>query len=164
MKSDNNSQKIKYDDAVTYVINKFQKNKIAVLASCGVDMHVSARSMSIIHDGLDIWFQTDRRFKKKRQIAENPYVALCIENIQIEGKAEQVGHSSREENKHFCEEFAIHHSGSYNAYTNTRDEVVYRVTPKKIVLWRYDNGKSYRDVIDVQKKEALREYYTVEPL
>lgn len=162
MKIDTTTQQGRYDEAVTYVLHKLQKNRVAVLASCGTDMHVSARSMSIVNFGLDIWFQTDRRFKKKRQIDENPRVALALDNIQIEGTAEVQGHPSSESNTWFCKEFALYHRGSFDAYTNTRHEVVYRVVPETIILWRYENGQSYRDFIDIQKKKAQRKYYTVE--
>ena len=164
MKSENKDSSINFNDAVDYVLKKLQKNKIAVLASCGSDMRVSARSMSIINKGLEVWFQTDNRFKKKRQIDENPFVALCIENMQIEGRAEKTGHSLDTENKFFCDEFMLHHPGSYKAYTLSRDEAIYRVIPETIVLWRYDKVQSYRDFIDTQKREAVREYYVVEPL
>ncbi|MBN2433999.1 MAG: pyridoxamine 5'-phosphate oxidase family protein [Spirochaetes bacterium] len=112
---------IDYDESERYVLNKLQQNKIAVLASCGTDMRVSARSMSIVNRGLEIWFQTDKRFKKSGQMEENPFVALCIGNIQIEGRVENCGHSLDPENKFFCDEFAAHHPGSYKAYTLTRD-------------------------------------------
>ncbi|HRX15881.1 MAG TPA: pyridoxamine 5'-phosphate oxidase family protein [Spirochaetota bacterium] len=164
MKSENKDSSINFNDAVDYVLKKLQKNKIAVLASCGADMRVSARSMSIVNRGLEIWFQTDSRFKKNRQMDENPFVALCLENIQIEGRVEKTGHSLDPENKFFCDEFELHHPGSYKAYTLSRDEVIYRVIAEQITLWRYDKGQSYRDFIDVQNRLAVREYYVVEPL
>ncbi|MFQ7174659.1 MAG: pyridoxamine 5'-phosphate oxidase family protein [Thomasclavelia ramosa] len=47
--------------------------------------------MSIVVLNKKIYFQTDRTFRKYKQIKENPQVSLCIDNIQMEGYCEQVG-------------------------------------------------------------------------
>ena len=53
---------------------------------------VSARKMSfIINDG-HFYFQTDCTFRKYHDIKENNYVALCLDNIQIEGICTELGH------------------------------------------------------------------------
>lgn len=52
---------------------------------------VTSRMMSIVVLNKKIYFQTDRTFRKYKQIKENPQVSLCIDNIQMEGYCEQVG-------------------------------------------------------------------------
>ena len=62
-----------------------------MVLSTSLHDHVTSRMMSVIQmDGL-FWFQTDRHFRKYRQLAENPRVALCADNIQIEGLCREAG-------------------------------------------------------------------------
>ncbi len=152
---------ISYEECVSYVMQKLKKNAVAVLATCGKDMLVSARSMSIVHDGLVVWFQTDVRSLKVKQMQENANVALTFDNVQYEGEACDMGTWSDEGNDWFCKAFEQRHKGSYDSYTRTREEVIYRVTPHTIRLWRYHEGAVYRDFIDTVQNRALREIYTV---
>lgn len=70
----------KYND----FLPAFYKGKTMVLSSCE-DNKVSSRMMSIVCiDGM-FYFQTDMNFRKYRELIHNPQVALCIDNIQIEG-------------------------------------------------------------------------------
>lgn len=39
-----------------------------------------------------LYFQTDNTFKKYNQLKGNNKVALCIDNIQIEGECTELGH------------------------------------------------------------------------
>jgi len=151
------TDEVNLEEVKEYVLKKLEKNHIAVLASCGSDMRVSARSMSIVHDGLTIWFQSDSRYLKAAQIRENPNVAIVIENIQIEGVARNVGHSSLESSRWFCEEFKRVHPGSYEAYTLTEHEQIYTVEPHLITLWRYSEGGAYRDFLNLKENSVLRE-------
>lgn len=154
---------IGFNDSAAYVLRKLEKCKIALLATCGKDMRVSARSMSIVNDGLVLWFQSDSRFAKSKQIGENPNVAFCFENVQFEGLARNMGHSSLEGNFWFCREFEKYHKSSFDAYTMTKNEEIYRVEPLRITLWRYEDNRTFRDFLDIANESAWREYYSVVP-
>lgn len=58
---------------------------------------VTARNITTMLINDRIYFQTDSRMEKVKQIIKNPHVALCVENIQILGKAKLLG--SWNENK-----------------------------------------------------------------
>ncbi len=153
---------IDFSESETYLLEKLTKHRTAVLATCGNDMQVTARAICIVNDGLNIWFQTDSRFSKTQQMRENPRVALSFENIQIEGVVHEMGHASLESNKWFCKEFSKVHPDSYNDYTNTKFERIFRIDPILITMWRYLHPQTFRDIMDVRKKCVYRELYSAE--
>jgi general stress protein 26 len=121
---------------------------------------VTARTMSIVNDGLNIFCQTDKRFIKVEQIQSNPKVALSVENIQIEAKAEIKGHPFSDENKRFSELYRIKHKTSFDKYSSSENETVLLFIPEKITLWKYLEQKPCRDFLFPEKNEAFREFYT----
>ena len=52
---------------------------------------VTARMMSVVVLEEKLYFQTDITFRKYQQIRSNPHVALCADNIQIEGYCQEEG-------------------------------------------------------------------------
>ena len=50
---------------------------------------VTARMMSVVVLEEKLYFQTDITFRKYQQIRSNPHVALCADNIQIEGYCQE---------------------------------------------------------------------------
>lgn len=140
------------------VMGLLRNKDIMVLATSSND-RVTARSVSYIVLNSSIYFQTDKTFLKCKQIIINPNVALCIDNIQIEGSAKIKGHPFDEENRAFVEEFRKVHNGSFNAYSHMENEVVIEIEPISITLWKYEEGKPLRDFLDLRDKRAYREYY-----
>lgn len=136
------------------------KLKHLVLATCA-EGRVTARTMSYVNIGLDIYFGTDNRFLKVNQIKQNPKVAICIENLQIEGTAEIMGHPSRPENTEFCEAYKQKNPRSFEMYTMTKNEVVIKVTPHFFTQWKYIDGKACREFYDPAKNVSFREFYEV---
>ena len=76
--------------------------------------------MSIVVLNKKIYFQTDRTFRKYKQIKENPQVSLCIDNIQMEGYCEQVGIPS--DNAEFVDVYKKHFLNSYTRYSCLKNE------------------------------------------
>ena len=60
------------------------EKKGMVLATCA-ENRVTARNMSVIFLDGKIYFQTDSKMEKARQIEANENVALCVDNFQIVG-------------------------------------------------------------------------------
>jgi general stress protein 26 len=140
------------------IINLFGESKVMVLATSS-NSRVTARSMSCVFNGINIMFQTDETFAKVSQIKENPSVALCINNLQIEGMAIIKGHPLNNENKSFINKFKEQHEGSYYTYSHLKNETVIEVIPTLITIWKYENGKPLRDFLVVSENRAIREYY-----
>lgn len=149
---------LNFNEAEKETIDYISKNKIMVLATSSKD-RVTARMMSIINDGMTIYFQTDTDFLKYRQIKENPNVALCIGNIQIEGVAKITCHSL--ENPFFVEVYKKNHEGSFAKYSHLKDATIIEVQPKRVTYWKYDEvtDMPFRDFLDLEQREAYREYY-----
>jgi uncharacterized pyridoxamine 5'-phosphate oxidase family protein len=123
---------------------------------------VTARNMScVIVDGV-IYFQTDKTFLKYRQISANPFVALCVDNIQIEGIAQSVGHPLNCENVAFAALFQQNYKGSFDTYSHLKNEVVITVKHQKITLWEYENGNPVRVVFDIPNQIYSKQFYNGE--
>lgn len=141
------------------VFNQLGSNKIMVLATSFED-RVTARSMSCIIMGHKIYFQTDKFFLKTEQILKNQNVALCTDNIQMEGIAKIIGHS--DDVPEFCETYKRYFRISYDAYTHLRNQVIIEVEPTFITLWKYADGhQPYRDFLDFRQNKAYREIYDI---
>lgn len=89
-------------DKYTAFLSEFIIGKTMVLSTSENDI-VSSRMMSVVQiDGI-FYFQTDVTFRKYHQILTNNNVALCIDNIQIEGICKELGHPL--DNLSFCKCF-----------------------------------------------------------
>ncbi len=146
-----------YSIAEKEAINFFSQNNKMVLATCS-EGRVSARTVSIINKGLLIYFQTDLNFLKCRQIKENPNVALCIGNIQIEGQAKIKAQPL--DDPYFAAHYQKQHPSAFEKYSHLKDNVVIEVRPSLIIFWKYtEDSKPYQDFLDVKEQTAYREYY-----
>ncbi|WP_418633246.1 pyridoxamine 5'-phosphate oxidase family protein [Ruminococcus sp.] len=138
------------------LFDRLGESRIMVLAT-GDGSRISARSMSVVIYDNKFCFQTDRTFVKYRQLMMNKNAALCCENISVEGTAEEIGRPV--ENARFCRLYKQHFEGSYNAYSELENEVVFRLTPKLIKMWIYENGLPYVEIYDVENQtyEKIRQ-------
>ncbi len=143
------------------IFQKLGESQIMCLATSSED-RVTARSMSVIVMGQKFYFQTDRRFLKYNQILRNPRVALCFNNIQIEGICKEQGHPLSAENSSFSNKYNQYFKGSFDKYSHMDNEVVFEVQPKLISLWGYENGEPYQEFFDFENDTYRKSYYTTE--
>jgi len=155
-------EELEYAELEQEVLELIDRNRTMVLATCA-DTRVTARMMSIIHDGLMLYFQTGQDSTKYRQMAANSQVALCTGNMQIEGQAALRGHPLAPESRFFAETYRRLHRGSYDMYSALAWNRVVEVQPTLVTLWKYDaNGKPFRDFLNVAERKAYREMYPLE--
>lgn len=147
-----------YSKVEKEVIDFITRNNKMVLATCS-ENRVTARTVSIINQGLKIYFQTDIEFLKYRQIKENSNVALCQGNVQIEGQAKITCHPF--ENPYFIENYQNRHKTAFEKYSHLKDNVIIEIEPNLITFWKYTEAdrKPYRDFLNVKEQKAYREYY-----
>jgi uncharacterized pyridoxamine 5'-phosphate oxidase family protein len=139
------------------IFNKIGKNKLAALATSNQDSP-TVRMMSIIFFNKKIYFQTGIDLMKYKQISENKNVALCFENIQIEGIANIMGKPI--EHNNIMEIYKEYYKNSFESYSKLDKEILIEVIPKKITKWEYDeNGKPYRIFIELENRKAYKEMY-----
>ena len=137
--------------------HKIGENKLAALATSSQN-NPSVRMMSIIIYDNKIYFQTGIDLMKYKQITENKNVALCFDNVQIEGIANIIGKPIDHNN--IMEIYKKYYINSFETYSKLDNEILIEVIPKKITKWEYDgNGKPYRVFIDLENKKAYKEMY-----
>jgi len=115
--------------------------------------HVTARSMSVVVREDRIWFQTDARMEKARQMEANPCVALAVDGYQLEGRARLAGRWS--ELPAVLEDYLRFHRSSYLTYSVLDTERVYEVRLTKIKKWEYAGGQPVEKVLDLGAGTAL---------
>jgi len=145
--------RINYEDLENEIILNLEKNRNWVLSTSYMDQ-VTSRSMSIINKGLNIYFQTGNTYIKHTQMQQNKNVSLCLNNISIEGIAEEIGSWKDENNKELMELYKSVHPGSFESYGALEVQVVYKIKPEKVKLWKYEGGKPFREILYVDEKIA----------
>lgn len=140
------------------------EKKKHLVAATSLNGRVTARSMSHVVLGEKVCFQTDVKMLKYRQLQENPRIALCIDNIQVEGTVRATGHPFDKRNEAFRKAFAEKYPHSYAMYTSLEGEEVVEITPTLVTLWKYIDDKPLRDYIDFTQERAWREYYPIDEM
>lgn len=135
---------------------EFGKSKKMVLSTALNDI-VTSRTMSVIHLDGKLYFQTDNTLRKYKQLKGNPHVALCIDNIQIEGLCEEIG--SPVENEDFCNAYRDCFTSSFNRYTSLKNERLFVVLPTFIERWIYMDGVPYMQIFDVENRKYMFKQY-----
>lgn len=120
---------------------------------------VTTRNVSTIFMNGKIYFQTDIELLKYNQITENPNVALCELDLQVEGTAKILGHPLEEHNQDFVKLFSKRHISSFEKYTYLPNEVVIEVTPKRIEMRSYENNRPYVYNINLENDNFSKRDY-----
>lgn len=140
-----------YQEQLEKVYQKLGKAKQMVLAT-SLGGRTTARMMScVILDGC-FFFQTDRTFLKYEQMKGNPCVALCFDNIQIEGVASDLGHPLDACNATFAAAYRQAYPGSYAAYSSLETEVLFQVEPVLITWYDYEHHEPVRRILSCKEK------------
>ena len=148
-------EQINFENEIGKVYNKIGKSKFAVLATSSHNKP-TARTMSIVIFDNKIYCQTSNEYVKYKQICENNNVALCIENIQIEGIANIKGKTI--EQSKFIEMYKKNHNGSFKKYSGLDESRLIEIIPIKIIIWEYNlNGIPSRMFLELETKKAYRE-------
>lgn len=130
-------------------LTEFGDARIMVL-STSKDNHVTSRMMSmVLYDGA-FYFQSDKTFRKYEQLSHNPNVALCIENIQIEGICEEVGRPA--DFSFFCDTYQKRFANSYKRYTFLENERLFCIKPRFVERWVYLEGIPFMETFDIESE------------
>lgn len=138
---------------------EFGKSKKMVLSTALNDI-VTSRTMSMIHLNCNLYFQTDCTLRKYNQLKSNPHVALCIDNIQIEGLCNEIGNPIEHED--FCNAYKECFASSFNRYTLLKNERLFVVIPTMIERWVYIDGIPYLQLFDVKNRKYISKQYVGE--
>lgn len=145
-----------FQERICDFFNELGEARKMVLSTSSKE-NVSSRMMSVVQKNGIFYFQTDSKFRKFQQIKENPNVALCIDNFQIEGICKELGHPLK--NIDFCRLYQKNFKNSFNNYTNLENEILFEVNPIFIERWIYKNGKPFIETFYIaQKIHKVEEY------
>ncbi|MGL4772679.1 MAG: GyrI-like domain-containing protein [Clostridium sp.] len=147
-----------FNEEVEKFFSKLGESKTMVLSTTN-GHRVSSRNMSMIINNGKFYFQTDIKFEKFRDISNNKSVALCVDNIQIEGNISKVMKLYNEDAKAFKEKFKEMHSNSYEAYSRLIDNRVFEIVPTLIKLYCYEGKNVVRKYIDFERGIAYKVNY-----
>jgi len=136
---------------------ELEGNSVMVLATSHSD-RVTARNVGIANSGLDIYFFTWVDSRKCVQIRENPRVALCKDDVQIEGLAEILGNLVDEKNKEYADILRNRSPGSVERWEHRPGMVIIRVRPTLIATaGEVINDQVYLDYLDLENETAYSE-------
>lgn len=141
------------------VLKALAEKKLCYIATAG-ENNVDNAVVAYYADGFDLYFGSFSDTLKCRNISVNPNVAVCIDNIQIHGRAHQIEYGSDEYLKY--REKYLEKIPHYRFYFGLENNELYKVTP--LVIWYYDSSKGtmHRDVI-VFDDEYYKEIAPYEP-
>ena len=118
---------------------------------------VSSRMMSVVLIEGIFYFQTDIELRKYHQLSVNPTVALCFDNIQIEGICLEVGRPL--EHDGFCDAFQKCFKGSFDAYSALKHERLFAVKPVFIERWKNIDSVPHVEIFDIENERYSCERY-----
>jgi general stress protein 26 len=150
-------ENLDYNQLSLEIEKKLEKAENIVLATSANNI-VTGRTMNHVNDGLAIMFGTGGKSLKAEQIRLNKNVALICGPLQIEATAELYGHPS----KHtvYIEKNEKKFPWMKNAFPpepdGKDDSILVICHPKKISFYKYLNGESHWDVLEVEDKKAYR--------
>jgi uncharacterized pyridoxamine 5'-phosphate oxidase family protein len=147
-------REINYKDFFNEVVSILSHIREIVVAT-SLNERVTARTVYCICDDLNLYFITSKAYTKYKQICKNPNIALAINNIQMEGEAEILGHPSSEENSFFKEicERDKDYMEYFNNYSKYKNTILIKVNPKLITVYK---GKGAYKYLNLEEKKAYK--------
>jgi general stress protein 26 len=143
-----------YESTVDKVI-QFLAGKHAIVLATSLDGRVTARTVSMASEGLDVYFMSWEHHTKCAQIRGNPRVALCRDNVQIEGRAEILGSPLDEANRRYTELLGKKYPDD-ERFAREPGMVVVRVVPSTIAVFGRGSDGFYLDCLDLERATACR--------
>jgi general stress protein 26 len=146
------------------IMEKMDKKRVMTLAT-SYDDYVTARDVRFTSKGLTLFFFTDDRSLKYKQIKANPIVAINSGTLRIEGISTPRSSPREIGNKDFMDTFKEKQPNSYESFNKAGffdhpNTILVSVKPKKCILYRetanQDGHEISLDIINIDKKKASR--------
>jgi len=145
-----------FDEKLNVFFEGLGQSAKMVLAT-SLDDIVSARMMSIIIHKGRFYFQTDKTFRKYDQISGNGNVALCVDNVQVEGICKEIGIPT--DHVDFCQKYERAFPSSFKVYSKLKNERLFEVIPGFIQRWIYEDGTPHTERFDLRTGTYQKEAY-----
>ena len=148
-----------YESVKNQVI-EFLAAKRAIVLATSLDGRVTARTVSMASEGLDVYFMSWGHHRKCVQIRGNPRVALCRDNVQIEGRAEILGSPLEEANQRYAELLRRKYPDDHERFAGEPGMVIVRVVPSTIAVFGKGDEGLYLDCLDLERATVCRKGMT----
>ena len=140
----------------TAEVIQFLEGDTRIVLATSSDSRVTARTVSYVNDGLHILFLSFEHHTKCDQIRANPRVALCRDNMQIEGRAEILGDPLDPKNGGYADIFEKRMRGEWEVFSHQDGMVMVRVAPKRVTTMVNLDNRLCLETLDVEKGVAYR--------
>ena len=111
--------------------------------------------MSIVCFGEAFYFQTDSGSEKAAHISALNSAAVAFDNYEIIGNCENLGHPFLPENEEVMRVYKKCFESAYKKYSALEQEVLFRLVPEKIKIWKYIDNKAYQIINYPQRNETV---------
>lgn len=115
---------------------------------------VTVRTVTYVSEAVDIYFLTAQHHTKCMQIKANPKVSVCIDNVQIQGKAEILGSPLDERNKEYADIYRKKLPDVFGPYSSIPGMVLVRITPILFETWVRTTARQYLEHLDLKNNRA----------
>jgi len=128
---------------------RFLESKHAIVLATSLNGRVTARTVSFASDGLDIYFMSWGHHTKCVQIRGNPRVALCRDNVQMEGLAEILGNPLDEKNREYADILRSKYPRQHEMFACEPGMVIVRVVLTSVVTFVEIDDRLYLECLDL---------------
>jgi uncharacterized pyridoxamine 5'-phosphate oxidase family protein len=135
-------------------VRRFLESKRAIVLATYADGRVTARTVSFVTKDLKIYFMSWDHNVKCRQIRSNPRVALCRDNVQIEGEAKILGSPVDQADQEVAGLLRTKYPEDYAVYSGQPGMTVVEVVPRLIRLFRKEGDRFLLEELDVTSETA----------
>ena len=114
---------------------------------------------------MSMYFLTDIRSRKYKQLEANPNVAICSGPLQIDGIASPKGHSRDPQNLMYLDNFKEKQLEGYESYLKNGffDDAniwIIEIIPTKVEVFKSlacsDGAEMYLEILNIAKKKAFK--------
>lgn len=141
-------------------IIEFLDAKHTTVLATSLNDRVTARTVSFASDGLDILFLSWGHHTKCAQIRGNPRVALCRDNVQIEGRAEILGNPLDKANSTYAAVYREKLPRDFAGFAHQPGMVLVRVVPTAVVTFVKGGDGLHLEHLDLESETAYLEPMT----
>jgi len=134
----------------------FSESRGMILAT-SLNDRVTARHISFVNEDLDIYFTSWDHNKKIIQMKGNPNVALNLNNVQIEGKAEVFTCVFDEKYKDIQDLFRLKFGSMWlDRFSHIKELILVKVIPEKIVKFETIHKRFQLQNMDCKNKKVYQ--------
>jgi general stress protein 26 len=142
---------ITFEERLAQAAEFLASKRAIVLATC-TDDHVTARTVSFASRGAEVCFMSFSGNTKCRQIEGNSRVALCRDNVQIEGTAGILGSVLSPENAPYAALLREKLPEDFRRYAGHPRMILIRVRPERVKIFYKEGEEFLVDWLDMQRR------------